>query len=340
MKKKLFLMGILVSTAVFGMLVVGCNNDSQTSSNPTGDGEKAAVIFNLPDQNSRNIDTAMADTNFYEVMLYKRAESGEGYTDHYNGSAAASAGSITLYVTEGTYDILMLAGNYTPSEDLPADFQLVIPDAPDIHEGWSCGDALPVRILLASGYIKGKPIVMGTNTVDMPLNSIDYTVNIPSDLRIGQRYNGSIVSLNITFRNEFLEKYPRINCGMMTSRTRISLIHAYGDIESTVAGEWGKDEEGRWVKNPGAADADKNALVKNGQLMFIGPWTSRYTPTTPGTEDVIGVCFLDYGVDAMDSPYMWYLFNSFNTQYTGAMPTQITFADTPKVEFNVSWGGE
>jgi hypothetical protein len=336
MKKRLFLMGILGVTLVFGMLVVGCNNGGDS---PKEENKEAKVIFNLPIKGARNIDTAMTDTNFYEVMMYKRAAGGEGYAAHYRGEAEETAGSITLYVPEGTYDILMLAGNYTPSQDLPADFQLEIPDT-DIHEGWGCGGALPARILLASGYVKGKPIVMGMNTVNMTLNSIDYTVNIPPDLRIGQRYNGSIVSLNITFRNEFLEKYPRINCGMMTAQTQVSLIHAYGDIEATVAGEWGKDEEGWWVKNPGAADADKDALVKNGQLMFIGPWTARYTPTTPGTEGVIGVCYLDYGVNSQDSPNVWYLFNSFNTHYTGLMPTQITFADTPKVGFNVDWGTE
>ncbi|MDR1400336.1 MAG: hypothetical protein LBJ41_10475, partial [Treponema sp.] len=207
MKNKLFLTGILGVTLVFGMLAVGCNNGSGQSGNPVEEGEEARVIFNLPSQNIRNIDTAQADTNFYEVIMYKRVENGEGYAAHYNGSATASAGSITLYVTEGTYDILMLAGNYAPSEE-PSSFQFeVLPSDrhPDANVGgWNSGGDLPAHILLASGYAKGKPIAMGQNTVDLTLNSIDCTVNIPSDLRIGQRYEGSIVSLTIMFRNELI----------------------------------------------------------------------------------------------------------------------------------------
>ena len=177
MKKKLFLMGICGVTLVFGLvLAVGCNNiGDQTDDSPAQEDKEARVIFNLPNKNSRSLDTAQADTNFYEVILYKRAENGEGYAAHYNGSAAADAGSITLYVTEGTYDILMLAGNYTPSEE-PSSYQFDEPASDDRHGGGGLrfeGD-LPAHILLASGYVKGKSIVMGSNTVDMSLNSIDY----------------------------------------------------------------------------------------------------------------------------------------------------------------------
>jgi hypothetical protein len=182
---------------------------------------------------------------------------------------------------------------------------------------------------------------MGTNTVDMTLNSIDYVVDIPSDLRIGQWYEGSIVSLTITLRNEFLEKYPRVSLGMATAQTQTALIDIYDDWENTAAGEWGKDEEGRWVKNPGAVEADRDAIIiKDGSMKFVDPTDRRSTPITPGEEDIIGVCFLDYGVDYMDSPNMWYLFNSYNTAYTGVMPTKITFTDTPSVQFNVGWGTE
>ena len=342
MKKKLFLMGICGVTLVFGLvLAVGCNNSGdQTDDSPAQEDKEARVIFNLPNKNSRSLDTAQADTNFYEVILYKRAENGEGYAAHYNGSAAADAGSITLYVTEGTYDILMLAGNYTPSEE-SSSYQFDIP-ASDRHDAeWNFWDVLPAHILLASGYVKGKPIVVGQNTVDMSLNSIDCVVNIPSDLRIGQWYEGSIVSLSVTWRNEFLEKYPRVSLGMATAQTETALIDIYDDFENTAAGEWVRDEEGRWVRNPGAAEADRDAiLIKGGRMEFVDPGDRRYTPTTPGEEDIIGVCYLDYGVDYMDSPNMWYLFNSFNTAYTGVMPTKITFADTPRVEFNVVWGTE
>jgi hypothetical protein len=341
MKKKLFLMGICGVTLVFGLiLAVGCNNiGDQTDDSPAQEDKEARVIFNLPNKNSRSLGTAQADTNFYEVILYKRAENGEGYAAHYNGSAAADAGSITLYVTEGTYDILMLAGNYTPSEESSYQFDILPSDRhPDGGDGgWDMGGALPAHILLASGYVKGKSIVMGTNTVNMTLNSIDCVVNIPSDLRIGQRYEDSIVSLTITLRNELLEEnitIDSIGCGMATVQTQTALIDGGG-----LAGEWGKDEEGRWVRNPGAAEADRDAiLVKDGKTEFadIADW--RSTPTTPGEEDVIGVSY--FWDDQLYSNYTWYLFNSFNTAYTGVMPTKITFADIPKVEFNVVWGTE
>ena len=166
---------------------------------------------------------------------------------------------------------------------------------------------------------------------------IDYVVNIPSDLRIGQRYEGSIVSLTITFRNEFLEEnitIDSIGCGMATVQTQTALIDG-GEL----AGEWEKDGEGRWVRNPEAAEADRDAiLVKDGRTEFVDPADWRYTPTTPGKEDVIGVSY--FWDDQLYSNYTWYLFNSFNTAYTGVMPTEITFADTPSIQFNVGWGTE
>jgi hypothetical protein len=327
MKNRLFIVtGILSMVLVFGMAFVMASCDSLLNKDGGNDDDKltdntevATVKINLPLMDGRNIATAASDTNFYEVIMYKHGD-GSNYATSYNASTTSKERFIQLLITPGVYDVLMLAGNFTDSEELPDSF--TFPDENFKDAG------LPVPILLASGYVENKEIKLGNNTVDITLNSIDCAVNIPESVDIGHSFD---VSVTVSLRNEFLwkrwaaGKNGGVSCHLYTTAETAPFLHFWDYMED---------------------------IYQSDIIIKPEDYVAPTAPTTPGTYSIVGACYLQtINLAAEDilkqdtnyfvgSKYIWYLFNSYNTTYTGKMPTEITFAETGHLDMNVKWGSE
>ena len=149
-------------------MLVGCNNlNTDLPDDPT----LTKVVIPLPkSSNARAIglDSTKELTNYFEVFFRRT----DGETNiYYSVSATIEEGQIEINIPAGTYDILLLAGNYTT--------------------------------VLASGYVIDEEIVLGqVNQITMVLDTFDVDLNVPNTVEVGSSFN---VDLEINTKNPFID---------------------------------------------------------------------------------------------------------------------------------------
>jgi hypothetical protein len=150
-----------IGTVVLVFTVIGCSNGYNKHDVPEDEDTQASVKILLPNHvTSRSIgsDLSLEETDYYEVVF--RKESGDHYI-YYTANASSSDSYIELNITVGDYDILLLAGKN--------------------------------HLLLGSSFKQQYQIVVGNNTIDMPIKTLDIDIIVPTEVPLGESYNPTII---------------------------------------------------------------------------------------------------------------------------------------------------
>jgi hypothetical protein len=161
MKYLTFVLGLVLVICISGCSNITGNNEA--SKEETG---LATVIIPLPKNNNRavGLTDAIAYTDFFEVAFKNVTTS-----NYYFANASIGDGFIEATIPEGSYDILLFAGdkgyyaNYDP-------------------------------LLLATSYAQNITIsLLGTNEINMTLATFDISIEVPQKVVIGEEYSINVI---------------------------------------------------------------------------------------------------------------------------------------------------
>ena len=160
----------LVIFTIFFISLFGCSDfisDKNKEENSPENQNLARVVIPLPAKNhSRSLiaTDVIEHTDLFEIVLKNNTTN-----VIYSKSATFDDGHIEIYVRDGNYDILLLAGdenyylNYNP-------------------------------LLLASAYVQGVDITLeGTNQINMPLSIFQVGINAPNRVIFGDDFSIDVV---------------------------------------------------------------------------------------------------------------------------------------------------